>query len=114
HEEGGRDLRPLPLPLREPGLPAAADRRRRLRQGRPRLLGESMASYRGTVKKNPLEGGIWELHTDDGKRYQLKGGDDGLRREGAKVEVTGSIDKGAFGIGMTGPTLEGKSWKEGQ
>ena len=70
-----------------------------------------MATFRGTVKKNPLEGGFWELHTDDGKRYQLKGGDDKLRVEGAKVEITGAIDKGAFGIGMTGPTLEVKSYR---
>ena len=71
-----------------------------------------MSHFKGTVKKNELEGGIWELVTDDGKRYQLKGGDDALRTEGAKVTVEGKIDKGAFGIGMTGPTLEVKSYKK--
>ncbi len=70
-----------------------------------------MATFHGTVKQNPLEGGFWELHTDDGKRYQLQGGDDGLRKEGVRVEVTGSVDKGAFGIGMTGPVLAVKSYK---
>ncbi len=70
-----------------------------------------MATFKGTVKKNDLEGGFWELHTDDGKRYQLKGGDDGLRKDGAKVTIDGKIDKEAFGIGMTGPTLAVKSYK---
>jgi hypothetical protein len=70
-----------------------------------------MATFRGTVKKNPLEGGFWELHADDGEHYQLKGGDDALRREGARVEITGTIDEGAFGIGMTGPVLEVESYK---
>lgn len=70
-----------------------------------------MASYKGTIKKNDLEGGIWELHTDDGKRYQLRGGDNSLRVAGQKVEVQGSINKDAMGIGMTGPYLEISSWK---
>jgi hypothetical protein len=70
-----------------------------------------MATFRGTVKKNPLEGGFWELHTDDGKRYQLQGGDDALRHEGLRVDVTGAIDKAAFGIGMTGPTLAVRSYQ---
>ncbi len=69
-----------------------------------------MASYKGTIKKNAAEGGIWELHTEDGKRYQLDGGDDGLRVDGQSVTVEGKIDKGAFGIGMTGPTLAVSSW----
>ncbi len=70
-----------------------------------------MARFRGTMKKNDLEGGFWELHTDDGKRYQLKGGDDKLRVEGARVEIEGKVDRAAFGIGMTGPTLEVKRYK---
>ena len=48
-----------------------------------------MATFKGTVKKNDLEGGFWELHAEDGERYQLKGGDDKLQGEGAQVEVTG-------------------------
>lgn len=70
-----------------------------------------MAKYRGTIKKNDLEGGIWELHTDDGQRYQLRGGDNQLRVAGQKVHIEGKIDKGGFGIGMTGPILDVSSWK---
>jgi hypothetical protein len=64
---------------------------------------------RGVVRKNDLEGGIWELVTD-GETYQLNGGDDGLRRAGQKVEVEGTVDKKAMGIGMTGPILKVKRW----
>jgi hypothetical protein len=70
-----------------------------------------MASYRGVVKKNDVEGGIWELHTEDGEHYQLRGGDDGLRKAGQRVTVSGKIDKGGFGLGMTGPILDVSSWK---
>jgi hypothetical protein len=70
-----------------------------------------MATFKGTVKKNDLEGGFWELHAEDGKRYQLKGGDAALKKEGAQVEIAGSIEKSAFGIGMTGPILAVKSYK---
>jgi hypothetical protein len=71
-----------------------------------------MPKFQGVVKKNPIEGGVWELHTSDGKRYQLQGGDAALRAEGVKVEIDGHIDKDAFGIGMTGPTLAVKSYKK--
>ena len=70
-----------------------------------------MATFTGTVKKNDLEGGFWELHADDGTRYQLKGGDAALHKEGARVEVIGAIEKATFGIGMTGPILAVKSYK---
>ena len=70
-----------------------------------------MPMYRGTVEKNALEGGTWELVADDGEHYQLSGGDAGLRREGVRVEVDGKVDRGAFGIGMTGPTLVVKAYR---
>jgi hypothetical protein len=70
-----------------------------------------MANFRGTVKKNDIEGGIWELHTEDGERYQLRGGGNDLKVEGQEVEIQGHVDKGGFGIGMTGPYLDVKAWK---
>ena len=70
-----------------------------------------MASYSGTMKKNDLEGGFWELVTDSGESYQVRGGGDDLRVEGQKVKVEGDIDGGGFGIGMTGPYLDVSSWK---
>lgn len=50
------------------------------------------------------------LKADDGNSYQLRGGDAGLRKEGQRVTVQGSVDKGAMGIGMTGPYLDVSSW----
>ncbi|HTM22498.1 MAG TPA: DUF5818 domain-containing protein [Kofleriaceae bacterium] len=72
-----------------------------------------MSKITGTVHKNDLEGGFWELEADDGECYQLRGGDDGLRVDGQKVTVDGKVDKGAMGIGMTGPILDVKSWAKG-
>ncbi len=69
-----------------------------------------MATFKGTVNKNDLEGGVWELRASDGERYQLRGGGADLRVEGNKVTIEGKIDQGGFGIGMTGPILEVASW----
>jgi hypothetical protein len=67
---------------------------------------------KGTIRRNDLEGGFWELVADDGERYQLRGASGDLCQDGRKVEIDGVIDKGAFGIGMTGPVLRVKSWKK--
>jgi hypothetical protein len=71
-----------------------------------------MAKFTGTVKRNHIEGGFWELHTSDGEHYQLRGGDEDLKVEGLKVEIEGKIDTGGFGIGMFGPILDVVSWKK--
>ncbi|HVK75030.1 MAG TPA: DUF5818 domain-containing protein [Kofleriaceae bacterium] len=63
-----------------------------------------MAKLTGTVQKSDLEGGHWLLVTDDGDQYQLDGAN-GLV-DGQKVVVEGSVQKDAFGIGMTGPTFK--------
>lgn len=70
-----------------------------------------MAKFRGVVKKNALEGGFWELHAEDGKKYQLDGNAKGLS-EGAKVEIDGKVEKAAMSIGMTGPILSVKAVKK--
>ena len=72
-----------------------------------------MPKLRGVVRKNDLEGGFWELHADDGQHYALEGGDAALRQDGARVEVEGKVDRGAMGIGMTGPTLKVKTYRKG-
>ena len=50
-----------------------------------------MSTFVGTVKKNDLEGGFWELVDSNGEHYQLQGGDAALQVEGQKVEIEGSI-----------------------
>jgi hypothetical protein len=67
-----------------------------------------MATYRGTVRHSDLEGGLWELHTDDGQIYELDGGGAALRRDGARVEIDGTLDRGAMSIGMRGGVLRVK------
>ena len=69
-----------------------------------------MATFAGVVRKSDLEGGIWQLHADDGEVYQLRGGGDGLRVEGQRVSIEGAVDRAAFGIGMSGAYLNVKSW----
>jgi len=59
----------------------------------------------GTVEFVDLEGGLWRLTADDGKRYTLVGARGDLKSaKGARVEVEGALDEG-FGIGMSGPQL---------
>ena len=70
-----------------------------------------MATIKGTIRRNDLEGGFWELVAEDGERYQLEAPEKGLCQEGLAVEVEGTVQKDAFGIGMTGPYLQVKSWK---
>ncbi len=70
-----------------------------------------MAKFQGTVKKNDLEGGFWELVADDGEHYQLRGAASALCVEGQRVQIEGAVDKEAFGIGMSGAYLDVKSWK---
>jgi len=43
---------------------------------------------RGRVERRDLEGGIWQLVAEDGKRYTLVGAVSGLQA-GAQVEVAG-------------------------
>lgn len=61
----------------------------------------------GTVEFRDLEGGLFQLKADDGKRYTLLGAKKDLKAaQGQRVEVEGSADEGGFGIGMSGPQLK--------
>ncbi|HVZ73892.1 MAG TPA: hypothetical protein VHJ20_16045 [Polyangia bacterium] len=70
-----------------------------------------MAKFRGTIRKNDLEGGHWQLEADDGETYTLEGAPAGVAQDGAKVELDGEVDEEAMGFAMTGPTLKVKSGK---
>ncbi len=58
-----------------------------------------MPKFHGTVRRNDLEGGFFELLADDGTVYRLDGGS-GLRA-GQTVTVTGEVEAPGFGIHMT-------------
>ncbi|MBL9107063.1 MAG: hypothetical protein JNL82_39550 [Myxococcales bacterium] len=63
-------------------------------------------SFTGTVRHNDLEGGFFELVTDDGDVYRLsKCG----AKAGQRVKVQGKVEGGGFGIHMSGPSIEVKS-----
>ncbi len=62
-----------------------------------------MATFTGVVQHNTLEGGFFELQTDDGKTYRLQGAK-GLTA-GARVVVHGQEESGGFGIQMSGPAI---------
>jgi hypothetical protein len=70
-----------------------------------------MAKFRGTIRRNDLEGGHWQLVADDGTTYQVHGTDPALTQEGARVEIDGAVDRGALSFAMTGPILKVKSVK---
>ncbi len=72
--------------------------------------GKSMSKYTGTIKKNDLSGGFWELVSDSGERYQLEGGDAKLQVEGNQVTIDGSVQSSSMGIGMVGSILKVNSW----
>jgi hypothetical protein len=80
------------------------------------MAASSRSGYRrdmklkGTIRRNDLEGGHWVIETDKGETYQLTGSLAGIT-DGMKAEVEGKVDKGAMGIGMTGPQLTVHSLK---
>lgn len=69
-----------------------------------------MAKFRGTIRRNDLEGGHWQLVAENGSEYVLDvdAGDKALA-DGAKVEIDGTIEKDDLSFAMTGPTLRVKA-----
>ncbi|MBI3889910.1 MAG: hypothetical protein HY303_00100 [Candidatus Wallbacteria bacterium] len=67
----------------------------------------------GTVRHSKLEGGFWTLAADDGRTYQLDGGDGGLYHDGQRARVTGRIAADAAGIAMSGDILRVESYEVG-
>lgn len=75
-----------------------------------------MAKYRGTLRRNDLEGGHWQLVADDGDAYVLDRASLGSEGDvtlvdGVRVEIVGEVDRQALSFAMTGPTLKVKSIK---
>lgn len=67
----------------------------------------------GTVRFQDLEGGLWLLEADDGKRYQLEGGGGALRKDGQHVEIEGEVKESMLSFGMAGPILSVKRFRTG-
>ncbi len=62
-----------------------------------------MAKYTGTVRHSTLEGGFFELQSDDGTVYRLQG--DFAVTDGDRVRVHGTVESGGFGLHMSGPAI---------
>ena len=65
----------------------------------------------GKVVFRDIETGIWVLEGDDGKTYQLDGGDRKIKKDGGRIEADGEVVKGAVTIGMVGPVFRVSSYK---
>ncbi|MEZ4452385.1 MAG: DUF5818 domain-containing protein [Nannocystaceae bacterium] len=61
-------------------------------------------TFTGTLRYNDLEGGFYELVTDDGDTYRLSS--HGKEKAGDRVRVEGTVERGGFGIHMSGPSLK--------
>lgn len=61
-------------------------------------------TFTGTLRFNDLEGGFYELVTGSGDIYRLSR--HGKGKAGDRVRVEGKVDRGGFGIHMSGPSIE--------
>lgn len=64
----------------------------------------------GKVVFRDLETGVWTLQGDDGRTYQLAGGDRKLKRDGARIEVDGDVVD-APTAAMVGPTFTVRTYR---
>ena len=65
-----------------------------------------MPKLTGTIRMNDLEGGFYQLVADDGTTYELDGNDPLLSKDGARVEMDGTVDKQTMSFRMVGPRLK--------
>jgi len=65
----------------------------------------------GRVSFREVEGGVWVLEADDGRTYQISGGNGRLRKSGQRIEVEGEVDSAALTVAMVGPVLKVKRYR---
>jgi cob(I)alamin adenosyltransferase len=65
----------------------------------------------GRVVYRDLEGGVWVLEADDGRTYQLAGGDRKIKKDGQRVEIEGHVDEDVMTIHMAGPVFKVASYR---
>lgn len=64
----------------------------------------------GRVAYRDLEGGVWVLEGDDGRTYQLAGGDRKIKKDGQRVEVEGQVAD-VMTAQMVGPVFDVASYR---
>jgi cob(I)alamin adenosyltransferase len=65
----------------------------------------------GKVAYRDVETGVWVLEGDDGKTYQLAGGDRKIKKDGSRIEVDGEVERDALTAAMVGPVLTVKKYR---
>lgn len=70
-----------------------------------------MATYRGTVQKLGLEGGLWALVTEKGETLELLDPPEALKRAGARAEIDADDQVADVSIGMVGRAVEVRGFK---
>ena len=65
----------------------------------------------GRVAYRDVETGVWVLEGDDGRTYQLAGGDRGIKKDGKRVEVEGDVDRDRHTAQMVGPVLAVRTYR---
>jgi hypothetical protein len=64
-----------------------------------------MRKLKGRVVYRDIETGVWVLEGEDGRTYQLAGGDRKLKKDGQRVELEGEVDEDAMTAAMVGPVF---------
>lgn len=65
----------------------------------------------GHVRFRDLETGVWVFEGDDGNTYLLDGGDRKIKKDGARIEAEGTVNRNVFTTAMVGPTFVVKSYR---
>lgn len=70
-----------------------------------------MTTLRGTVVYRDIEFGVWVLQGEDGTTYQLSGGDRQIKKDGKRIEATGTVRKDLATAAMVGPVFHVDSYR---
>jgi cob(I)alamin adenosyltransferase len=65
----------------------------------------------GRVVFRDIETGVWVLEGDDGRTYQLAGGDRKIKKDGQRVEVEGDVARDMLTAAMVGPVFNVASYR---
>ncbi len=65
----------------------------------------------GRVVYRDIETGVWVLEGDDGRTYQLAGGDRKIKKDGQRVEVEGEVARDMLTAAMVGPVFNVASYR---
>ncbi|MET0402043.1 MAG: DUF5818 domain-containing protein [Cystobacter sp.] len=65
----------------------------------------------GRVVFRDIETGVWVLEGDDGRTYQLAGGDRKIKKDGQRIEAQGEVDADALTTAMVGPVFTVASYR---